>query len=294
MEWAKIKNIIILILILLNVVLLFLVAQREIMTERSLQTARNNAIEVIRSNGVTLQDETVPREMKLQPMQVVRELEQERKLAAELLGENVAVEARGGDVYRYYSDAGWIQFHNAGEFSAEFSEDVVPMAGRDPVEHAAAVLKQIGFDGQLLKHEVENGAGTISFRQELDTVPILGCQATLVYADGQLRRIEDGCRLNGTPSANVEKSTISVATALMRLFNGMRELGDIYNQIESITPAYNLSVDLSGMAGLTPIWYVKTDTATYQLDATTGAISRVMERGSQLYSEAEPTGILFD
>jgi len=61
----------------------------------------------------------------------------------------------------------------------------------------------------------------------------------------------------------------------MRLYNGMKGLGDIYNRVESIAPAYTMSVSLSGPARLDPVWYVKTDTGSYQLDTRTGQVSRL-------------------
>ena len=68
---------------------------------------------------------------------------------------------------------------------------------------------------------------------------------------------------------------MSIATALMRMYNGLKELGDIYTRIESITPAYTMSVSISGPARLDPVWYVKTDTGSYQMDTHTGRISRM-------------------
>lgn len=293
MESARIKNIIIIILLLLNVVLLFIVMEREAQDARSRQAARQSAIAVIQSGGITLQDATVPRNMELKPMLFVRDLEQERKLATELLGKNVAVDVRGGDVYRYYNEAGWIQFHRAGEFSAGFAEKTFPTESQPVAEHAAQVLSLLGFSGRLMQDNVRDGSGTVMFRQELDGVPVLNCQVILRYQNGRLTGIEDGRRLTGLPEEDTGKTTVTVATALMKLFNGLRELGDIYSEISSISPAYSLSVDISGPARLTPVWYVKTDTGTYQLDTTGGELSRMTERSGILYPEldlmSEPT-----
>lgn len=284
MEWAKIKNIIIMILLVLNAMLLFIVVEREVQDRRSQQTARNNAIAIIRNSGVLLEDETVPRSMELAVKHFVRDVEQERALAGDLLGQNVTVEVRGGDVYRYYNETGWIQFHSAGEFLAEFASGIFPLENRAVAEHASDVLGRMGFSGQLVENSVENGNGTVTFRQTLDGSPILNCQATLRYRDGQLAGIEDGRRLTGVPVEDNGRPTISVATALMRLFNGLRELGDIYNEIDSIIPAYSVSAELSGPADLKPVWYVKTDTGTYQLDTSDGSLSRMTERSGGVLS----------
>ena len=280
MEWSKIKSIIILILALLNGFLLFLVMSREIQDSRIQEQARQDAIAVIQGSGVILEEETVPRSSALQPQLVTRDLEVEGDLAARLLGESVVTEPRGGDVYLYYNDAGSIQFHSTGDFLASFSPGTFPLGSQDVTEHAAAVLERLDFTGQPLATSFADGEGSITFCQTWNGTLLLDCLATLNYAGGELVSITDGRRLPGTPHADPNQSTISVPTALMRLFNGLTELGDIYRQIQSITQAYTLSVTLSGPARLTPVWYVQTDTGTYQLDMVSSALSRISDSSS--------------
>jgi len=272
-EGAKMKNIIIVILLLLNAFLLFLVGGRWFADSHSHEAARNSAIQVIRDSGVVLEDSAVPREMLLNAMQAQRDLAQENSLASGLLGSEMTVEALGGDVYRYTSDRGWIQFHSSGEFIAEFEPGVFRATG-ETARHAVGVLEMLGFDSQVLEDKTADGTGSISLRQPLGDIPLLGCQATVHYRDGSLVSMTQGRRLLGEPYQTDGEDAMSVATALMRLYNGMKELGDIYTRIESITPAYTMSVSLSGPARLTPVWYVKTDTGAYQMDTRTGQISR--------------------
>lgn len=274
MEGTKLKNIVIIILLLLNGFLLFLVGGRRMEDSHSHDAARGSAIQIIREGGIALEEADVPREMTLGSMQARRDLAGENELAAGLLGKGMSVEARGGEVYRYTSPRGWLQFHSTGEFLAEFEPGAFPLNGEEAPRHSAQLLAQLGFDAQLLEDAVTDGEGGISFRQTVDGAPVLGCQATLNYREGSLVSITGGHRLPGQPHPTGGESTLSVATALMRLYNGLKGLGDIYNRIESITPAYTLSVSLSGPARLEPVWYVKTDTGAYQLDTRTGQLSR--------------------
>lgn len=278
MEGSKIKNVIIVILILLNGFLFLLVGGRRFQDSHSHETAVNSAIQIIRDGGVELDESTVPREMSLKRMQAVRDLDREKELAAGLLGGEVSVQARGGEVYRYQNGNGWIQFHSTGEFLAEFAPGAFP-SDAETAQHGIGLLAALGFEGQVLENGVADGEGELLVRQSLGGVPLLGCQATLNYRDGSLVSISDGRRLLGTPYESGGESSLPVATALMRLYNGMKELGDIYNRLESITPAYTLTVSLSGPAQLTPVWYIKTDTGAYQMDTRTGQVSRVAEAG---------------
>lgn len=278
MEGTKIKNVVIVILLLLNGFLLLLVGGRRLQDSHSHETAVNSAIQIIRDGGVELDESAVPREMSLKRMQAVRDLGREKELAAGLLGGEVAVQARGGEVYRYQNGNGWIQFHSTGEFLAEFAPGAFALTG-EAAQHGIGLLAALGFEGQVLDDSVADGEGNLLVRQSLSGVPLLGCQATLNYRDGSLVSISDGRRLLGTPYESGGENSLSAATALMRLYNGMKELGDIYNRMESITPAYTLTVGLSGPAQLTPVWYVKTDTGAYQMDTQTGQVSRVAEFG---------------
>ena len=277
MEWSKLKTVIILILALLNAFLLFLVMSREIQDTRAQEQARQDAIAVIQSSGVILENETVPRTAALQPQMVTRDLDAEGELARRLLGEDAVMEARGGEVYLYRSSVGSIQFHSTGDFLASFSPGAFPLGGQDAAEHAASVLERLDFTGQPLETSFADGEGSITLRQLWNGAPLLDCQATLNYEGGELISITGGRRLPGTPYPNPEPATISVPTALMRLFNGLNELGDVYNEIRSITQAYTLSVTLSDPAALTPVWFVETDTGSYRLDLVSAQLTRASD-----------------
>lgn len=274
MEGRKIKNIVIAILLLLNGFLLVLVGGRWAEDSHSHELARGSAIEIIRAGGVQLDEEIVPQDTALPTLQARRDLTRETELAAILLGGQVSVEALGGEVYRCSNENGWIQFHSTGEFMAELKGRAFSLT-QDAARHAASLLAGLGFDSRVLEDTVENGTGSVALGQILDGVPVLNCQAVLYYRDGELVSITQGSRVPGETAHTAGEESMSVATALMRLYNGLKELGDIYTRIESITPAYTMSVGLSGPARLEPVWYIKTDTGAYQMDIHTGQLGRL-------------------
>ena len=275
MEGTRIKNIVILILLLLNGFLLFLVGDRWAKDTHSHESARNSAIEIVRADGILLEDAAVPREMELGHMQAVRDTARENELAAKLLGGAVRVEARGGEVYRYQNANGWIQFHSTGEFMAELEPTAFPLEEQTAARHGADVLELLGFAGDVRNDTTGDGQGSITFRQLYKGVPVLGCQATLNYRDGHLVSIADARRIPGVPHHRVGEGSMSVASALVKLYNGLKDIGDIYNRVDSITPAYTMKVIRSGMAQLTPVWYVQTDTGAYEMDTQNGQIGRL-------------------
>lgn len=273
-EGGKLKNIIIIILLLLNLFLLSLVGGRWLEDAQSAESARQSAIEVLRASGVAVEDETVPHAMELRAAQAERDLVREQGLAAALLTGAVEVENRGGEVYRYTNANGRMQVHSTGEFWAQFEPGVYLLSDRPAREHSAAVLSRLEMDVVVLEDRVEQGNGTITLRQTAGGVPVLNSQVTLHYADGQLAQISGGRWVVGKPVFSEQTRKVTVATALVRLLNGMKELGDVYNRIDAITPAYILEVTLFGSAQLNPVWHVRTDTGEYRLDLHSGTMGR--------------------
>ena len=275
MAWPKIKNIIILILLGTNLCLLAFAVSRGIGDRKQQEHARANAISFLQEQGIEVNEDLVPKTMELQPQLVQRDVEQESVLAAALLDGEVSVEARGAEVYRYYNQNGSVQFHSNGEFSAQFSNDGIPAGEVELAEHGREMLARLEFQGELLRAEEENDACSLTYREYWDEMPLLNCQATLYYEDGNLMRIAAGRRLAGEPQADNSTQPITVATALMKFYTGMKAPGDVYTEITGITPGYVVNSTLSEKMPLVPVWHISTDVGTFQLDLTTGVPNRI-------------------
>ena len=89
MEWPKVKNIIILILLLVNGFLLLLVGARRGEALRYEQAALYQAAEVLESRGIEVDLSTVIGAEGLKPLSVERDVEREARMAGALLGETV-------------------------------------------------------------------------------------------------------------------------------------------------------------------------------------------------------------
>lgn len=274
MAWPKIKNIIILILLGTNLCLLAFNLSREVRSYQLEEEARSNTIAFLQQKGIQLEESQVPRAVSVQPQRVTRDVEGECVLAAALLEGAVSVEARGAEVYRYYNENGSIQFHSNGEFYAQFTPGAFPVKDGDWEEHARQVLLRLEFPGELLERKGGPESGALVFREMWEDVPLLTCQASLNYENGSLVSITSGRRLVGEPEEDNSGQSITVATALMKFYTGLSELGDVCSQISAIVQAYTVTSTLSDPMPLTPVWYITTDTGAYQLDTLNGSLSR--------------------
>ena len=277
MAWSKVKNIVILILLLMNLVLAGFSVNRMMQARQTQAQARAEAIAFLQSREIHLDESQIPREMELAPMVVSRDVKQEAALAAALLEGEVTVEARGAEVYRYSNQNGFIQFHSNGDFSASFTPDAMRVGEQSIQAHSKQTMARLGIQGNAdpAVSVREDGTQTVNFQEKWDGVALMNCQVSLNYADGALVSITNGKRLVGTPVEHSGANAGTVATALMRFYNGVSAMGDAYSEIREITPGYLLTSTIGETMPLTPVWRIQTDVRTYQLDLQTGALSRM-------------------
>ncbi|MPM30997.1 hypothetical protein SDC9_77550 [bioreactor metagenome] len=273
MEWSKIKNIILLMLVTVNIFLLVLMVSRQVRSDRYTEDARQSAIEVLKQNGISADKDQIPWEKSLPPLTMSRDTEQEKSAAAALLGE--CTQSWQGGVYRYSGEKGTVQFSRSGEFSGTFSADAYPLNGTPMEDYALRCLSLIGFQGEVIGMVCQDDSVSVSVRQLYEGVPVFSCVATLVYENDCLISISDGSRrLTGTPKTAVGTQSLSMVTVLLRFLEGTNELGDVCTSLESITAGYTFTSGLADPITLTPTWHVSTDIGEYYLDGVTGKLER--------------------
>lgn len=87
--WPKIKNIIILMLLVTNLCLLAFVGWREIRDWQLQDKALEQAVSFLAERGIQVDERIVPRSAELPAMGMERDLEEEQTLAAALLGDGL-------------------------------------------------------------------------------------------------------------------------------------------------------------------------------------------------------------
>lgn len=273
MEWSKLKNIIILILLVANLFLLVMTGVQQRSSAQRREQALDDAVSVLERSGIKVDRNDLPSELDLVPLTVERDRQAEGDLAAALLGECASYDLGSGR-YAYESPLGTAEFRSNGNFSFSFSDGVLT-ADRPGEEepHALDTLEKIGFIGTLVSREEAGGRTVLVLGQIWQELPVLSCQVTLEYENGCLRTIV-GQRLMGTPQTAADRTELlSVSTALLRFLSGVTDLGDICSEITAVGPAYLLTTSADATR-LIPIWYVTTDTGAYSLNAVTGALER--------------------
>lgn len=277
MEWPKVKNIIILILLVVNGFLLVLVGARMEESAQYERKALEQTARVLENNGIRVDLEAAASAAGLVPMTVERDLEREAKLAQTLLDEPVQGENRGGGLFLYQGALGDVSFRAGGGLSAEFQRDRHWQAAR-PEDHAAALLNKLGVKAVRAGVSTQGEETVVRFRQNWNGTAVFSCEVEFVYRGGYLTALR-GTLLTADTGTAGAGTILALPTALMRFSEEIGATGDVCSAIQSMEAGYwAFAQSLSGGSRLTPVWLVSTDTADYYLDCVTGALTRLTDR----------------
>lgn len=275
MEWSKIKNIIILMLVAVNFFLLILVVQRQRQSSLLNEQAIQNAMTVLEGNGIHASRSTIPSKAGFYTIQVSRDRELEEKIAASVLG-NFSITELGGGVVSYTGISGKALFRSNGDFSISLSAGSCT-AGKEGISsHAAKLLKTLQFCAgpNAVSMQKEGNTTTIKAKLEVRGAQVFNGSAVLTYEGSQLRSIA-GKRFTGKPQVGAErKNSLSTLTVLFLLLRHVNQEGDICNKITQISTGYQIPSSLSDPVQLSPVWKISTDTGLYYINADTGSVER--------------------
>lgn len=282
MEWSKIKNIIILLLLLVNGFLLVLVGMRQGQSQRYQSSALTQALQVLEGNGIQVQQQALADARGRSAWSVGREVSREQALAAALLGEEVSVENQGGGVYRYQGQRGWVTLRAGGAVSLTTAQDS-RWTTQDPLRHAQGLLEEMGLEGEVLEAGIVQGTGTVCLRQLWQGAPLFSCRLVFTYDQGRLLSME-GSLTAADPAQGEQEpgESLTLPTALLRFLDGILSSGDVCSQIQSMQPGYRVTdQSFSGSVTLHPVWLVTSNTGQYYLDGLTGALTRAEDSASE-------------
>ena len=268
MEWSKLKNIILLLLVSVNAFLLILVGVQESRAARYEEDTRQAAVRVLEQSGITFGPERVPQEAGLSPLTVTRDRESEAIVAQTLLGD-VSREGENDVRHRYSSVQGTAEFSMNGTFSVRFQPGAWAKEHERSYEDASqSCLERIDFQGTLISSESGERPGqtVLTYYQNWEGTPLFYGQVNQLWQDETLRRMA-GQRRSGTRTA------ASDATVLVRFLAGVTEGGFVCSRIDEMNAGYLLVSGTTRPVELTPVWRITTDSGAYYVDAITGELS---------------------
>ena len=265
METRRLKNIVLIILLILNLFLLVLLLNFRFQGARAHRAMLEELDELFSANAITLSSELDLDAAPLASLSVRRDLDREAEIAALLLGETAVAEHQGGGIYSYTGLHGVVHFRSSGNFDYVPSGRLVP----DPQEFCLAFCESYGYEPA---GSFYGDTGTFTATQYLQGSAVYNCTVSIRFQDGEL------AEMSGTyapaASAASEPASMTAVDALVRLLDYRSETGVVCNSVQDITAVYELQSGPSAALQLAAKWQITADSSAYYVDCVTGEVVR--------------------
>ena len=261
MEWSKIKNIILLILLTLNLILLIIVGDQQYQSVQVAQNTRFQVLQLLSENGVSVSESVLPDAVSLPVLQVDR-AELTSQEGMDLLGIGTEKENTGGRVV-YCSAKGEMELYSNGRFLTHCTPGAFPVTSGGEVEEGRKALAEMGLSVRFLEKQQENSVVTVTYCQMWDGMPVFDALCTAIFEDGSLRTLS-GQRITGSTTEVELWPLPDVPTTLIQFLNWKNEERLVFSSITSMEAGYQSSAGRSSL--LAPVWCITTETGRYVVD----------------------------
>lgn len=267
METYRLKNIVILILALLNLFLLGLLLNFRYQRQHTAQELEEHLVQLYATYGITLPEDLDADVPSLTPIEVSRSLSDEAAIAAYLLGEEVTGTDQGGGIYTYTGQMGTVQFRSSGAFDyAPVHQDV-----SDPYTFYEGFLETFGY--RALSSSYTESSGTLTAVRSVNGYDVYNCTVSFRFSNRQLVSVA-GSWVSTASTTALPQSSYTAADALNQFLEYRNEAGVVCNSIVSIDPAYALQSPTPSTLQLSAKWLITTDTYSYYVDCATKEVQR--------------------
>ena len=263
MQWDKVKNVLIVILLAVN---LFLIGNFGVKLWQDYQRGEELVADLrtlTQDYGMQLDDAfQLPKDKVLPTLSIDRSRADEEAVAQAMLGETAERTEQEDGTVLFESDAGRVEWHADGTVEAECT------IGREAPDDASSALR---LARQLLSGwglEVEHGSTqadgmTVAMTGTVAGQPVHDRVLTLRF-DGDGNVALSGLWSFGTPYTTVQGSGVScnAADALLEFAARAQDV----KRIDSMTVGYRIEVDSNRRLQLTPTWKIETDSGEYLVD----------------------------
>lgn len=266
MERFRLKNIIILILVLLNGFLLFSLAQRRAAERDSYHRTAEQLAALFAADGMTLDPGALSRDQPPGGVALARDTALEEQAAAFLLGEILSSSDQGGGIFHYAGAAGEALFRSSGSFEAAGT-----LAEGEKIEDfCRSFCRTFSYEAPELRLD-EAGGGTFTAPGVYGKLPVFNCTVTFTVEDRVLTSVS-GTLLPGAGTAVPGDQPLSAAGALVAFQRMRRESAAVASTVTDVRLCYELQTAGASMS-LAPAWRVVTDTEDYFVNCLTGAVT---------------------
>ena len=266
MNTARLKNIVILILLLANAFLLVLLFSRRAEENAAHERSVAQLTALFNADGIAfdsaLLDGLPDTVLSVQP---ARDLAAEQALAEGIIGSVTSIDS-GGGIYRYYSSDGL----NSGSCLIRSGGALEAAVSR--AEFCADLCVPLGY---RTFDVLSDGARTVvtasRFVGELEV-----CNASLIFTfSGSTLTTVTGTFLPPIDTSESGETALDAVTALVRFLDYRNASGAVCTGITRLSAGYLVQSTTSAPLQLVPVLRVDTDVYSYYVNIVSGEVSRV-------------------
>jgi regulatory protein YycI of two-component signal transduction system YycFG len=267
MERSLLKNIIILILVLVNMALLLSLGIRSSEERSARSRTAEELTELFARDGVTLNADGIPADKTPAVEVLQRDTAADRNLAAFLLGDDLSVSDEGGGICTYTGDGGQAVFRSGGSFG------ITGRLGDRSIESLCRKFcKTYGYRNLSVSFDEDGRNGTVTAVQYYNNHPVENASVTFLARNGCLISVS-GTYLPDSAASSDTACSMTAATALTKFLDARRESGAVVTAVSDVYLCYELQSTAAAPLVLVPAWCVVTDTVQYYVNCSTGAVT---------------------
>ena len=266
MKTARLKNIVIAILALVNVFLLALLLSHDAQQRAVRRRTEGELVRLYAAAGVELPAALIPREMpRLASADPARDHAAEAAFAETLLGA-CAIDDVGGGIYRYRGETGACLFRSSGSLEATLERAI---GNRETF--CDNLFSAHGYVADFSDVQPD-GTGTVAAVRKLEGGTVFNARLLLRFYRGTLISVTGSFVPAVEPGEGGEG--VDGVTALVRFLDYSRGSGEVCTAVTDVRAGYLLQSSASAAQRLIPAWCVVTDVNRYYVNMATGEVTR--------------------
>ena len=273
MDRSKLKNIIILILLALNLFLLAAVISDKGQSGRVRQQAWQSAVSALEGAGVAVSDGVDGAIDAPLVYTMRRSTAAERAMLERLFGK-VSAEDLGGNIWYYNSAKGQASLRGSGETDMLLSSGVWS-TGRDSARSVFRLMEKLGLscdEESLVQGDRDEGEYTVNCAWKGGRV--YNAQMTFFLSGDDVMMVT-GTRVFDDVEESRGDGVMDELTAMMRFYEIVIGGDWPCTVLEDLDVGYVQSVTVLDESTLTPVWHFSTDTGQLYINAVTGRVETV-------------------
>lgn len=262
MQWDKVKNVLIVILLAVNLFLLGSLGFRYYQRISRAAELDDHVRTLLAQSGVTLGEGfQLPSDKVLPPLTLDRSRTDEERVASAMLGADMQRTEREDGTVLFESELGQVAWNGDGTVSGQARDTRgAPENGKQAEQRLRAFIRDWGLLDQGDSIAVTDGVATLT--GPVAGLPVHNRLLQLAY-DGETVSLS-GFWSFGTPYTTARETVVNCAAAdaLLAFAASAPDVG----QIEEMTVGYRLQQDSGRRLQLTPTWKIRTSGHEYLVD----------------------------